>query len=89
MLVLNIKTCLVIPFEHCGELWPGELESDGEHEIDLRHDPGLDVGVSGEVEGGECQRQTLDIADIVGGGEYAVQAVICLCRLPKYLLVCP
>ena len=52
MLVLNIQTCLVKPLEHCGELWPGELESDGEHEIDLRHDPRLDVGVSGEVEGG-------------------------------------
>ena len=89
MLVLNIKTCLVIPLEHCGELWPGELESDGKHEIDLRHDPGLDVGVSGEVEGGQGQGQALDITHRVGGGEDTVQSVISLRSLPQHVPICP
>ena len=75
--------------EHCGELWPGELESDGEYEIDLRHDPGLDVGVSGEVEGGQGQSQALDITHRVGGGEDTVKPVISLRSFPQHVPVCP
>ena len=70
---------------------PGEFESDGEEEVNLCLDCRSHPAVPGEVESGEGQCETPDVAGLAAGAAEldTVQAVESLGRLPDHFLVEP
>ena len=68
---------------------PGEFESDGEEEVNLCLDCRSHPAVPGEVESGEGQCETPDVAGLAAGAAEldTVQAVERLGRLPDNFLV--
>ena len=80
---------MVQPLDDGRQSWPGDLESDGKHKVDLCHNPGLSVGAPGQVEGGEGQCQPSHVAEGVRAGVRTVQPVVSLRRLPQRVSVTP
>ena len=84
-------TSFLSPLEVERQPRPGEFESDGEEEVNLCLDCRSHPAVPGEVESGEGQCETPDVAGLAAGAAEldTVQAVESLGRLPDNFLVDP
>ena len=84
-------TSFLSPLEVERQPGPGEFESDGEEEVNLCLDCRSHPAVPGEVESGEGQCETPDVAGLAAGAAEldTVQAVESLGRLPDNFPVEP